>query len=122
MNPLERQLASWTPRQPSPRVKQRLFPAQSQPFGLAAAFTWAAAATACLLFTFIGLEQVNSGASFSGGKPLVAMVMSNPPSYAVLPACNSMVEENFFASTFEWTNGGGFPSSAHFMPLRLLTN
>jgi hypothetical protein len=63
MNPLERQLQSWTPRRPSPKIARRLFgPAEkpsSRPSRHADAWNWLSPVAACALTMLVAVHTAS---------------------------------------------------------------
>ena len=63
MNPLEKQLQSWTPRRPSPEIARRLFgPAETpsvRPALRASAWNWLSPAAACALTMLLAVHTAS---------------------------------------------------------------
>ena len=120
MNNLEMQLRSWAPRQPSAKLKARLFgTAVAEAQGSAVVeeeapsfrFGWLAPATAALLLMCMLFNQRNSPviSGASSGAPMMAMIMSNQNAY--VPGGFQSEQNRLPSETFEWTNGNGSTSS-----------
>lgn len=129
MNDLETQLRLWTPRRPSARLEQRLFPAglaataacqpavadqtlPANPAPSSLRFAFLVPATALLLIACAWLNQRYdlARAQLGNSGPLVAMILSNQSAAAYLPGSFDR-QQNHLGNTFEWTNGNGSPSS-----------
>ena len=98
---LENQLRSWQPRQPSPRIKRRLFPsANNDTAGL-----WLrclAPAAACLLLAITIMNQEPGlAASSARRQPMIGMLSSNL-NYIYTPSAND--RNQVAPPSFEWTN------------------
>ena len=124
MNELEKQLRTWLPRRPSPRLKASIFATSqlalanhtsslAEETPASSRFGWLLPATAALLLTCLIFSQraspAISGSTESG--PLVAMILSNQSSAAYLPASYERVQNRLLSDTFEWTNGSGSTST-----------
>jgi hypothetical protein len=94
MNPLEKQLQSWTPRRPSPEIARRLFgPAETpsvRPALRASAWNWLSPAAACALTMLLAVHTAShapgrlaqgSNATFFASLMLNAAVSSNFANY-----------------------------------------
>jgi hypothetical protein len=127
LNPLEKQLRSWTPRAPSPSLKARLFeqPLQEQEIAGAAgrsheasressrsfnpnSWHWLAPAMAVFVlgvFAFGnhsgGLHQLNG----ESARNLLATAALSQPDMATYYVSVRHSGNNSLQSTFEWTNG-----------------
>jgi hypothetical protein len=104
MNQLEKQLESWTPRPPSPKVRRRLFPVNLVPRDQAAplASLWiSVGATACLCFTSIWLALPRH----SSAHVFTAVGESNLIAGMTLPE-RSCQWNLWTAVNFDWTKAG----------------
>ena len=113
MHELEKWLYSWTPRHPSARLEQRLFPAKPAPAEtlLPSRFGWLAPATVALAMMCVLFNQ-RFGATFSapaGASPMVAMILSNQSAAAYLPGSFQAEQNNLPADAFKWTRNGSSP-------------
>ncbi len=112
-NSLENQLASWTPRRPSPRLKARLFPERSQalaesPSPFDARWAWLAPVMGCfLMLLVISGSRTNQMGGFGSGRTtnLLATVASNPGYAAYIVAGFHSEQNSLQKDLIEWTNG-----------------
>jgi hypothetical protein len=118
MNWLEDQLASWKPRRPSARLKQRLFPGSHARPELFRVLNWVAPATVCVMLAVAALRQ-ETGLSDASPRQdhMVAMMMSNSSVIAYLPGGSSQVEQNILPATLGWTNHARSTSTVGFTPI-----
>ena len=58
MNPLEKQLQSWTPRRPSPKIARRLFGPAEKPLSRNA-WNWLSPVAACALTMLLAVHSAN---------------------------------------------------------------
>ena len=117
MNWLETQLSSWEPRNPSARIKQRLFPTPSNRIKAPLAFNWLAPATVCMLLALAVFKQENNiSAASPRHDPAIAMMLSNQSSVPFLTGGLSQIEHNILPATFESTNRSGSTSTMRFTP------
>ena len=117
MKDLETQLHSWVPRQPSAKLKRKLFPARLQMPDLPSGFGlgWLVPATAAVLLTGVLVNQ-HIGPSTSteaNTGPLVATILSNQSAAAYFTHSFQREQNALPTDTFEFTNGAGFTSSIH---------
>ena len=122
-NLTEKQLRSWTPRTPSPKLKAALF-GQAQPTahseGNAASaartrFTppWQWLAPAMALFLFgVFLSGGHAGLHPAPVPSLLATASLKQPEFSTYYASVRHSENNALRNTFEWTNGNGSLSTA----------
>ena len=123
MNPwnyLEKELRSWTPRNPSPSVKARLFgEAEVAEPQSRLTLNWLAPAAACMLLLFVTFgprSEAFPGAGQEVPGSMVAMSLSNASVAAFLPS-SPLVELNRVArSTFQSTSAPRSLSSLPFRP------
>lgn len=110
MNPLEKQLRSWTPRRPSPSLRRRLFGGSAPLAHPAGALFWFGPVTACLLFACVVVSQHSPVGVSSVSRPdaLIAVILSNQSYAAYLPGSFQRAANRL--DTFEWTNQGHSPS------------
>ena len=114
-------MRSWTPRRPSPWLKQRLFSPpeaaarRERPIRLG----WLAPATVCLLVMFVTFNQ-RSGElarlAASSQVPMMAVTWSNVSFAAYLPGSFVNDQNTVRPGTFEWTNHGHSSSSIASFP------
>lgn len=116
MNWLETQLKSWEPRRPSARIKQRLFPTQSNGLKPGMSFNWLAPATVCMLLVLAVFKQENYIPPSSGHDPAVAMMLSNQSFVPYLTGGSKQIEHNILPAIFESTNRSGSVSTIKFTP------
>jgi hypothetical protein len=96
MNPLEKQLQSWTPRRPSPKIARRLFRRAETPSVRPArrtqAWNWLSPAAACALTMLVAVHTASrvpgrlaqgSNATFLASLVLNAAATSNIATYSV---------------------------------------
>jgi len=102
LNPWENQLASWTPRNPSPRIRRRLFtaPAIETEGRRGPAMAWLPAAAAACAFLVTGWLALPHGArgvaaAASGGSNLLASL--------TLPDSSCQQWNLWSAVSFDWT-------------------
>jgi len=129
---VERQLRSWTPRGPSPKLKARLFAPSLQPSASASVAvdgsnehpgngtTWHWLSPAMAVF-FLGvflygneaglLHQFHASPAPSLTSTAAAAVLSQPE-YATYYASVRHSENNALRNTFEWTNGSSSLTTA----------
>jgi hypothetical protein len=107
LNQLEKQLASWTPRRPSAKIRRQLFPTAAEPARHAPlASLWLSVGAAACVFLMAGWlslpHPVRSTAfAASGGSNLIAS-MSLP---------DTSCQWNLWSAvTFDWTKSGSSPS------------
>ena len=123
-NELETQLRAWTPRGPSPGLRERIFRAtepaltsdqlcEEEPVPNHHWLAWLAPATAALLFAAVIFNQRNGPfmPGMTRSSPMVALALSNQSAAAFLPGSFSGEVNGPSAETFKWTNGSGSTSS-----------
>ena len=125
-NPLEKQLESWTPRRPSAKLKQRLFPAAARPVaesspGIPAWAKFAPAFCVVLLAGFFSLAPHDKPdyLAVSSGSNVLASLSSNLLGFCATNTRSvelNVAEMPAAAITFDWTKGvrslsttGSFP-------------
>ncbi len=131
-NQLETQLQSWTPRRPSPKLKQAIFASAPAPapererHPRVPAFAWLAPVAACCL-TVVTLFSANTNLRFhqSDGREnhaVFTVAMSSltgstptstlPTKWLGLTATDENLEWNVWSrASFDWTNEGQFLST-----------
>lgn len=133
-NALETQLQSWTPRRPSPELKDKIFAAEqeeprrevrSRQCG-APAFSWLAPAVACCLtlFSLVGANNLRFGGGDRRESQVIysmemnSLTPSNPATtfpakkWFGLSATDENLEWNVWSkASFDWTNEGQFLST-----------
>ena len=113
-NDLENQLASWTPRRPSPKLKEKLFRSTDAP---TASWlfrqNWWMPATVGLLLMLVSLNDrvAWSNRSTASHGSVAATGFSNQSDIAYLAA--DSVQHNT-ATIFKWTSDAGYRSSMNF--------
>jgi len=126
---VERQLRSWTPRGPSPKLKARLFAPSLQPSASASVAvdgsnehpgngtTWHWLSPAMAVF-MLGIFLYSNEAGLlhqfhpSPVSSLTATAALSQPEYATYYASVRHSENNALRNTFEWTNGNRSLSTA----------
>src|SRR5580692_481780 len=116
LNQLEKELESWSPRAPSARLKERLFPAAAAPMPEAAPSVsmWARLAPAvciAMLAAFFSMTPHEKAGylAVSGGSNVLASLSSNLLGFcATNTRCVqvNVAEMPDSAVTFDWTRGG----------------
>ena len=113
-DPLSTLLASWTPRRPSPALKQRLFPRPPTPFRDPAPLpwlpqlAWATPALACLFLLAARPMRYPLQVEARGWPGLG----TNPtPLYAAYQHASEQSSQNHPAANFTWTNHTLAPST-----------
>lgn len=102
---LENQLHSWQPRQPSPRLKRRLFPSANARELREVWLRCLAPAVACLFLAVTIIHQEPELSARSRQPRFAAQMVSSNLSYANLFPKEHTTDQNDFApSRFEWTN------------------
>lgn len=116
LNPLEKQLCSWTPRAPSPNLEARLFGVPVTESGLSlpertaapAAWHWLAPAMAVFVFgAFVVGNHPGAFHHFDGASSssVIAAAAITQPDFSTYYADARHSENNALRGTFEWTNG-----------------
>jgi hypothetical protein len=116
--PLEEQLKSWTPRAPSPALRERLFGVPAAvPAPRRAVLGWLAPVSALVMATLVLWAPRGERLPLSAGAPgpVMAMTLSNETMAAYLPGSfrgqrNHLAPERL-AERFGWTKPGDSPSS-----------
>lgn len=107
-DPLENQLASWTPRKPSPGRKQRLFPGLRPQPGL----TLAARGLAWMMPAFGTAVIVGSILVHPAAQSDPVLSGTNGPLFAALHSSAAQSAQNCLSiSAFAWTNTTRGPST-----------
>lgn len=108
IDPLEHQLASWTPRRPDPKLKARLFPGR-RPLPevtlVARGLAWMmpALGTAIIVGSIVVHPSAQSGTVLTG---------TNSPLFAALDSSAAQSAQNSLPmSRFAWTNTTRGPST-----------
>ena len=122
LNPLENKLRSWTPRDPSPALRKRLFKQplpEASLFGAGSVATWnalprwfqpdtwhwlAPAMAVFVLGMFVFGQSRGGLHQFDGSSHLTAAAAWELPGMAPYYASVRHSENNTLRSTFEWTN------------------
>lgn len=118
---LERQLRSWAPRRPSPRLEQRILasaqapgagepPADAELRVPSFRLNWLAPATVALLFLCV-LFNPRNNLPRPGSAEIIAVALSNQSAAAWLPGSFACGQNSLPAETFGWTNGRSSTSS-----------
>lgn len=108
IDPLEHQLASWTPRRPDPELKARLFPGRRplpEVTRVARGLAWMmpALGTAVIVGSILVHPSVQSGPVLTG---------TNSPLFAALNSSAAQSSQNSLPMTgFAWTNTTRGPST-----------
>ena len=115
-NDLESRLASWTPRRPSSKLREKLFqPASAEaPLPMQSGFrqNWWMPATVGLLLLLVSLNDRGAWSRATTTNTFVAASgFSNQSDVAYLAA--DSVQHNT-ATIFKWTRDGGYRSSMNF--------
>ena len=120
MNHLENQLRSWQPRQPSPKLKRRLFPEAAHRTATLS-LRWLAPVAACLFLTLAIIHQEGHLSASSVRRDYMMGMISNNLSFTnLLPGESAQGRNGALPVSFEWTNLSGFTSSVSpFSPGRM---
>jgi hypothetical protein len=106
--PFESQLSCWTPRRPSPKLKESLFPVTTvendAPWN-PVWWHWLAPATAVLLLSLAFVSQQHPLGTLATNSSLVATAMLSGPNPQMHLAAHHSDNNSFTVATFEWTNG-----------------
>ncbi len=101
MNPFEKQLQSWTPRRPSPKVARRLFGAAGQAAALprrADTWNWLAPLAACALTLLVAVHTASRAsaplASRNHGGSLFTVMLDAATSSNLASYSLSQMDEN----------------------------
>ncbi|MCL5098621.1 MAG: hypothetical protein M1608_14045 [Candidatus Omnitrophica bacterium] len=126
MNLLERQLRRWTPRQPSPRLKARLFPPGSpNKARFQIGLSWLVPVAGLLLLIALGPGQGNfssTNGTTTGFHHLYANLAVSNGAWIPAGLTRGARERNVLPdAVFEWTNSQRSASSTDFF-LLLNTN
>jgi len=121
MKHLEDQLHSWKPRQPSAKIKHRLYPSHSAREAAALSLRWLAPAAACLILALtVASRDPGLSASSARREAMMGLISSNLSYTNILPNSGSPGRNGILPTSFEWTNLSGITSSiSPFSPARL---
>lgn len=105
----ETQWSGWRPRQPSARLKRRIFRALGAP---AAAWNWhrLTPAMACLLFAML-MVHFNNNSELPSRKPGMTVILSSENSGTGFGDGAQSAQNRLATVTFDWTNHSVFRSS-----------
>jgi len=107
----ESQLRGWRPRQPSARLKARIF---REPAAATTPSHWnwqhLAPAMACLLFALM-MFHFNGAGALRGSRPAVYLNFNGDSNVLSFSDHAQEPENHLAAVTFDWTNHGDFKSS-----------
>ena len=111
----ENQLRGWRLRQPSARLKARIFRAAAAEESPGWNWQHVAPALACLLFAVM-MFHFNGGGTWRESRPLLVVSSSGASNVAYAASFAAESVNRVDRVTFDWTNKGAFQSSigSHF--------
>jgi hypothetical protein len=112
MNHLENQLHSWQPRQPSAKIKHRLFPTERAREAASLSLRWLAPMAACLVMALtVASKAPGLSATAVRREAMMGLISSNLNYTNILPKSDSPGRNSVLPPSFEWTNLSGITSS-----------